>query len=120
MRSFGAAISTGTDREMREKGEDQEGPEANGSIYRKPQTILSVPSACYRNKARKHAGQELAPAFALTANRLLWRRRARPSATLDKMRTKLSMVRVYTPGIQGVKSKPPGPSDFGDTLTRKA
>ena len=52
---------------------------------RKPPTILSVPSAFFRNRVRKHAGQELAPAFALTANRLLWRRRAQPSATLDKM-----------------------------------
>ena len=35
-------------------------------------------------------GQELAPAFTKkSADRLLWRRRARPSATLDKMRTKL-------------------------------
>ena len=34
-------------------------------------------------------GQELAPAFAAMANRLLWRHRARPSATLDKMRTEL-------------------------------
>jgi hypothetical protein len=36
-----------------------------------------------------NAGQELAPAFAKVANRLLWRHRAFPSATLDKMRTKL-------------------------------
>jgi hypothetical protein len=36
-----------------------------------------------------HAGRELAPAFTKAVNRLLWRRRARPSATLDKMRTVL-------------------------------
>src|SRR3954470_9756297 len=36
-----------------------------------------------------HAGQELAPASTAMVERLLWRRRARPSATLDKMRTKL-------------------------------
>ena len=35
------------------------------------------------------AGRELAPAFTTVVNRLLWRRRARPSATLDKMRTEL-------------------------------
>ena len=37
-----------------------------------------------------HAGRELAPAFTTRVNRLLWRRRARPSTTLDKMRTELS------------------------------
>ena len=36
-----------------------------------------------------HAGQELAPASTALVDRLLWRRRARPSATLDKMRTEL-------------------------------
>src|SRR5436309_5820976 len=36
-----------------------------------------------------HAGQELAPASTAMVDRLLWRHRARPSATLDKMRTKL-------------------------------
>jgi hypothetical protein len=36
-----------------------------------------------------NAGRELAPAFTKTVNRLLWRHRARPSATLDKMRTEL-------------------------------
>jgi hypothetical protein len=36
-----------------------------------------------------HAGQELAPASTAMVDRLLWRRRARPSATLDKMRTEL-------------------------------
>ena len=38
---------------------------------------------------KTHTGQELAPAFTISVNRLLWRRRALPSATLDKMRTKL-------------------------------
>jgi hypothetical protein len=100
------------------RGEDKEGPGAGGRIYRKPPTILSVPSAFFRNRVRKYAGQELAPAFALTANRLLWRRRARPSATLDKMRTKLSMVKVYPPAIRGVKSKPSALSDFGSVRVR--
>jgi hypothetical protein len=63
-----------------------------------PLTILSAPSApsfVVRGRPRpilipeKDAGRELAPAFAMLANRLLWRHRARPSATLDKMRTKL-------------------------------
>ena len=61
-----------------------------------PAIILSVPSASSRlddrfgrRNSESNAGQELAPAFTNVANRLLWRRRARPSATLDKMRTKL-------------------------------
>ncbi len=40
-------------------------------------------------RPRGSAGQELAPAFTAMVNRLLWRHRALPSATLDKMRTKL-------------------------------
>ena len=39
-----------------------------------------------------HAGQELAPASTAMVDRLLWRLRARPSATLDKMRTKLELL----------------------------
>jgi hypothetical protein len=39
--------------------------------------------------AEINAGQELAPAFTIAVNRLLWRHRAFPSATLDKMRTEL-------------------------------
>ncbi len=46
---------------------------------------IGVPSV-FRSK---HTGQELAPASTAMVDRLLWRRRARPSATLDKMRTKL-------------------------------
>ena len=42
-------------------------------------------------------GQELAPAFTKAVNRLLWRLRAFPSATLDKMRTKLLWIQVTAP-----------------------
>src|SRR6185312_11081394 len=67
------------------------------SVGRPPFSILSAPSAPLVNASRqgarsvpgRDAGRELAPAFAGSANRLLWRRRARPSATLDKMRAKL-------------------------------
>ena len=45
---------------------------------------------------RNHAGRELAPAFTTRVNRLLWRHRARPSATLDKMRTELLSDQSYT------------------------
>ncbi len=45
---------------------------------------------------RNHAGRELAPAFTTRVNRLLWRHRARPSATLDKMRTELLFDQSYT------------------------
>jgi hypothetical protein len=65
-----------------------------------PSTILSVPRRDRRHVRSitdrvpaTHTGQELAPAFAMTANRLLWRHRALPSATLDKMRTKLSSMK---------------------------
>jgi hypothetical protein len=69
-----------------------------------PLTILSAPSASLAGLARigrsrlrtrrEDAGRELAPAFATVANRLLWRHRARPSATLDKMRTRLPISKM--------------------------
>jgi hypothetical protein len=62
------------------------GAEGDGVWEHPPQTILSVPRPLLEKRA---TGQELAPASAIAADRLLWRRRARPSATLDKMRTEL-------------------------------
>src|SRR5262249_52216500 len=61
-------------------------------------------------------GQELAPASTAMVDRLLWRRRARPSATLDKMRTEL-LWQNFTPGTgpesrEPARISPPG-EDFG-------
>ncbi len=55
-----------------------------GEILQKRKSALS--QFQFRHE---HAGRELAPAFTMAVNRLLWRHRALPSATLDKMRTKL-------------------------------
>jgi hypothetical protein len=54
---------------------------------------------------RIYAGRELAPAFTTRVNRLLWRRRARPSATLDKMRAELSVHQNYTPAPRFVNPR---------------
>ncbi len=63
-------------------------------------TILSVPRCDSPDRGRSstcsrstHTGQELAPASTALVDRLLWRHRALPSATLDKMRTKLSRLK---------------------------
>jgi hypothetical protein len=60
---------------------------------------LICPSALSTDRfslRRSHAGRELAPAFTELVNRLLWRHRARPSATLDKMRAELLLVQKYS------------------------
>jgi hypothetical protein len=56
------------------------------------------------NHLEINTGRELAPAFTLTMNRLLWRRRARPSATLDKILAKLLMTLIYEVAPRAVKT----------------
>ena len=62
--------------------------ERHDGVHRRRPSYLS-----HRRRSRgidpPDAGQELAPASTAMVDRLLWRRRARPSATLDKMRTEL-------------------------------
>jgi hypothetical protein len=74
--------------------------------WRSPRTILSIPSTPSRPKRLENAGQELAPASTAMVDRLLWRRRAFPSATLDKMRTELESSHSTR------AQRPPSSSDF--------
>src|SRR3954468_8585776 len=66
-----------------------------------------------------HAGQELAPASTAMVDRLLWRRRARPSATLDKMRTKLEW-RNCTGETRPPSSKNAAPARISQGRARRA
>ncbi len=80
--------------------EDKTGPAEGRTVAsdqpNPPETILSIPSAVSapstrfnRIKSSQVRWAGVSTSIHKSVDRLLWRRRARPSATLDKMRTKL-------------------------------